>query len=108
MESVTSLITHPLSLAVYIVFLAFAFAAKRRSRRFFYLAAILSLTALVGGLFLSWREINNNQRRATSTTGASKTDLTPLVEQKPDSKSSTSQTSKGNQSPNVSGVQGDM
>ena len=104
MESVIPLITHPISLCAYIISLAFGLATIRTSGRAFYLAAFLSVIALVGGLVVSWQQLNTNQSH-TASAGASKTDT---IEQKPAYQSTTSQASQGNQSPNISGVGGDV
>jgi hypothetical protein len=106
MESLPSLITHPIALCAYIVSLAFATIAKKSGKRFFYLTAFISVVALIGGLFLAWQQIN----RTSSPVPVTTTNTTPSLdrEQSPAAKPPASQVSGGEQSPNVSGVKGDV
>jgi hypothetical protein len=91
MPFVLSLITHPISLCAYIISLAFALLAKKKKdSRVFYLTAFLSIFALLGGFFLAWQQLNGDQKQSS----------VPV--------SSTNQTSHGEQSPNISGVEGDV
>jgi hypothetical protein len=110
MESVTSLITHPISLCAYILSLAFGLVAKKKDNRFFYLAASLSVVALVGGLFLAWQQTNKIPNPSIPRAPEKMSAATPSVENKkdPSVEPTSNQTSLGNQSPNISGTKGDV
>ena len=108
MESVIPVITHPISLCAYTLFLAFGLVAIKKGHRFFYLAVFLSVVSLVGGLFLAHQQISNVP--APTPTVKSKSTAQPSEQQKktPFANSTTTQSSAGNQSPNISGAGGDV
>ena len=95
METAIAVITHPISLCAYVLSLAFGLVAKKKKAHFFYFAASLSVVALIGGLVLAWQQIDKNSEQ-----GAIK-NCVPAG-------STTTQTSKGAQSPNISQTCGDV
>jgi hypothetical protein len=78
MTSSSAVITHPIALCAYVLFLVFGLLAKRWSasshrrddRALFWLAAGLGVLALAGGLTLAWRQTATPQGTA-SAAGAS-------------------------------------
>ena len=110
MESLPSVITHPISLCAYVLLLAFGVVVKKKHNRFFYLAASLSVVALVGGLFLAWQQTNKSPSSSMSRTLENKKVESPSVADKKNAtvEPTTNQTSSGNQSPNISGTKGDV
>jgi hypothetical protein len=97
MRGTAAVITHPIALCAYVVALVFGLIARKwnsRSRRkrdqqLFYLAVSLSVVALVGGLFLAWSQLPKPVSE-------------PTARATPEKAINQSQTSLGDQSPNVS------
>jgi hypothetical protein len=108
METATAVITHPISLCAYVLALAFGLVAKKKGARFFYLAASLSVVALLGGLFVAWQQITKTSEHSQRPAAVGKT---PQSVQRKDclaAGSTTTQTSKGSQSPNIAETCGDV
>jgi H+/Cl- antiporter ClcA len=93
MSGSATIITHPIALCSYVLSLVFGLLAKRwkarnqreEDRNLFRLAASLAAVALIGGLFLAWRQ----EAPKSAPAGAPAAQI---------------QISNGGQSPNVSGA----
>lgn len=112
MQSWTQVVTDPLGLVGFVLFLVFGFLAKvglSRDQRWLAMAAVaMAFVVLVGGLALSWMKT----RPAVSpppSMSASTPPPTQAAPAAPTAPASTStQTTHGAQSPAVQGVQGDV
>src|SRR5205809_340171 len=103
----TRVLTHPLGLVGYVLFLLFGLVAglKRRDERRWILPAALVAAgvALLGGLDLAFRDVDHKAHEAVIAQPA--TTSSPASKQQ---NTHVSQTSSGAGSPNVQGVQGDV
>lgn len=101
----TKVVTQPLGLAGFALFLAFGYLAKATkddARRWLSPAAVgLALIALVGGLLIAYRQVPQPAFQPTPTVHATQ----PSKQQ---TNSNVIQQSTGPGSPNVQGVQGDV
>jgi hypothetical protein len=101
----TKVVTHPLGLAGFALFLVFGCLARAKrndERRWLSPAAvILALVALVGGLLIAYRQAPKPAPQPIQA-------IQPQPPAKQQSNSKVQQTSTGEGSPNVQGVQGDV
>src|SRR5271166_1026245 len=104
MTSWTKVVTEPLGLAGFALFLVFGYLAKVRrndERRWLSPAAVaLALLALVGGLLIAYKQLPQPSPQPATT------QTQPPAKQQ--TNSNVQQTSTGEGSPNVQGVQGDV
>jgi hypothetical protein len=105
MSAWIKVITQPLGLAGFALFLVFGYlakATKNDARRWLSPVAVgLAVTALVGGLLIAYRQVPEpkpQQQQAIQTPPSAKQQTNSNVQQ----------TSVGQGSPNVQGVQGDV
>ena len=105
MSEWTKVVTSPLGLAGFALFLVFGYLAKVKKsdeRRWLApIAAFAALSALVGGLALAYFQIPKPVPPSAQTN-------TPPAAKQPQTNSNVQQTSTGQGSPNVQGVQGDV
>jgi hypothetical protein len=94
----TKVVTHPLGLVAFALALVFGLAGVKLSARnrpwFLPVAIILAVLVMVGGLFLSFQEVQSIAKPATTTAPQEK----PVVKQE----------THGPDSPAVQGVGGDV
>ena len=120
----TAILTHPVALCAYVLSLVFGLLARRwdhgnrkQDRQLFYVAVALSVTALVGGLLLAWQQATMPDPNATRRSGQNPTALPATTLVSPPeavkapptgNRETTTQNSKGDQSPNVNGTSGNV
>jgi len=101
----TKVVTNPLGLAGFVLFLVFGYLAKAKrndERRWLSPAAIvLAFVALLGGLFIAYKQVPRPSPPAIQTMQPQP----PGVQQ---SNGNVQQSSSGPDSPNVQGVQGNV
>jgi len=105
MSGWTRVVTNPLGLVGFALFLVFGYLAKVRrndERRWLSPAAVaLAVLALVGGLLIAYKQLPQPSPQPAQTTQ-------PQLPAKQQTNSDVQQTSTGEGSPNVQSVQGDV
>jgi hypothetical protein len=105
----TKVVTHPLGLAGFALFLVFGYLARAKrndERRWLSPAAVvLALVALAGGLLIAYRQA---PQPAPLPVQAAQPQSAPQPPAKQQTNNNVQQTSTGEGSPNVQGVQGDV
>ena len=105
MSEWTKVVTHPLGLAGFVLFLVFGYLAKtkrRDERRWLSpVAFAIAAVALIGGLVLAYVEVPKPVPPSVQTSK-------PAAPTQQQTNQQVQQTSTGEGSPNVQGVQGDV
>jgi hypothetical protein len=101
----TKVVTHPLGLAGFVLFLIFGYLARsKRQNEHRWLAPVafaIATVALIGGLFLAYVEVPKPPPPSVQISQ-------PAAPAPQQTNQQVQQTSTGNGSPNVQGVQGDV
>lgn len=119
MANTIGVITHPIALCAYVLFLMFGLAARSEKNRhlFSWVAVSMAFVSLAGGLLLAWRQVEKAMpigpavvKTAALTTPVSVPQLTPspVTHNIKRATNGSVQTSHGAQSPNMSGVGGNV